>query len=393
MNIQVVCQHYYPEQYPLTRICADLAKKGHNISVLTGLPNYPEGYIYKDYRFGKNRRQTIDGVNIVRSFLFPRGKSKAGLFINYASFAFFSMIKALFIKKDFDAILVIQSSPVTMAMAGMVLKRLTKKPLYIYTFDLWPESLVSGGVKPGSKIYNIIKSLSKWIYQSADRIFVSSKKFEEYFYKVHSIKGNIDYLPFYADDSFLGVEKPKEDKSDTLDLVFAGNIGQMQSVETIIKAAKYLEKEKVFFHIIGDGSAKEKCETLANESKIKNLKFYGRMDFSKMPEMYTMADAMLITLSNNELISYTLPNKVLSYMAAGKPIIAGVNGEAAKVIRDAECGYVADAEDYMGLADVIREFIKTENKEELSKNSRKYYNNNFTMDIFIERLKKLMDKE
>ncbi len=118
MNLQVVCQHYYPEQYPLTRICPELASRGHRVHVLTGLPNYPEGRIYPGYRGFKNRKQHIDGVDVVRCALIPRGKSKAGLFFNYASFAFFGVLKALFIKKDFDAVLVIQSSPVSMAIPG-----------------------------------------------------------------------------------------------------------------------------------------------------------------------------------------------------------------------------------------------------------------------------------
>ena len=389
MNIQVVCQHYYPEQYPLTRICPELAGRGHTVHVLTGLPNYPEGYIYKGYRGLKNRRQLLDGVEVIRCPLIPRGKSKAGLFLNYISFALSGMFRALFLKKDFDAILVIQSSPVTMAMPGMVLKALTKKPLYIYTFDLWPESLVSGGVLPGSFIYRTVGRLSRRIYRSADKIFVSSRRFKQYFETVHGISGNIYDLPFYMDDVFFGAEPAAEKDSATTNLVFAGNIGQMQSVDTIVKAAKMLENENVGFHIVGDGSARQACEALAKEISAENIKFYGRMDFSKMPGIYAMADAMLVTLADNDLISYTLPNKVLSYMAAGKPVIACANGETADVIQSAACGFTCPAQDADGLAGAVKAFIRADNKKQMAENARKFYLGHYTIDIFIENLKSL----
>jgi len=389
VNLQVVCQHYYPEQYPLTRICPELAKRGHSIHVLTGLPNYPEGKIYPGYKGVQNRKQIIEDVDVVRCSLIPRGKSKVGLFLNYISFALSGMFRALFLKKDFDAILVIQSSPVTMAMPARVLKALTKKPLYIYTFDLWPESLVSGGVKPGSFIYRIVKRLSRNIYQSADKIFVSSRRFRNYFESIHGISDNIYDLPFYMEDIFLDTKPLRAIDSSVTNLVFAGNIGQMQSVETIISAANLLKAEKVFFHIIGDGSARESCEKQAKALSLNNVKFYGRMNFSKMPEAYAMADAMLVTMANNDLISYTLPNKVLSYMAAEKPIIACANGEASDTINEALCGFTCHAEDAEALASIIRTFMQSKNKKLLAENARDYYLKHFTLEIFIENLKSL----
>ena len=391
MNIQVVCQHYFPEQYPLTRICPELVSRGHSVHVLTGLPNYPEGRIYPDYRGFKNRRQVIDGVEVVRCALIPRGKSKIGLFLNYASFAFFGIIKTLFIKKDFDAILVLQSSPVSMAIPGMVLKALTKKPLYIYTFDLWPESLVSGGIKPDTTVYNIVKRLSKWIYKSADKIFVSSRRFKHYFNDIHDISDGISYLPFYSEDVYYDAEPYVTEDKAAINLVFAGNIGQMQSVETIVKAAKLLEDRDVFFHIVGDGSAKDACEAVARVLDVKNLKFYGRMDFSLMPSIYAMADAMLITLTDNDLIAYTLPNKVLSYMAAAKPILVCANGEAADTVKDADCGFTASAEDVGGLVKIVNAFIASGRKQELADNARNYYEKHFTIELFIKKLKSLTE--
>ncbi len=387
MKLQVVCQHYYPESFPLTRMCPLLAENGDTVRVLTGLPNYPEGKIYKGYHGFRNRRQRLDGVDIVRASLIPRGKSNIGLFLNYASFAFFGTLRALFLKKDFDAILVIQSSPVSMALPGMLLKRLTKKPLYIYTFDLWPESLVSGGVKPDSRIYNMVGKFSKWVYASADKIFVSSEGFREYFKDVHGIHENVHYLPFYETDMHL----PEAEKSaKRTHLVFAGNIGHLQSVQTLVKAAKLLENTDVFISVAGDGSAKAECEKLTEELEVRNLVFLGKKPFSEMPALYASADALVLTLAKNDLIAHTLPNKLLGYMAAGKPIIVSADKEATRILTVAKCGYAAPAEDEAALAKAICDFIDDKDKSMLGKNARQYYESHFTTDIFLKTLKSLM---
>jgi glycosyltransferase involved in cell wall biosynthesis len=384
MKLQFVCQHFYPEQYPLSKICFDLASDGNDVRILTGLPNYPEGHIYKGYKFFKRRSETIKGVKVKRCGLIARGHSKVRLFFNYISFAITSCFKALFIKRDFDAIIVIQTSPITMVLPAIVLKKLTGKPMYIYTFDLWPESLTAGGVNHDSKIYKPIYKLSKNIYKSANKIFTSSKQFKEYFSDVLSISDNIYHLPFYDNDMFLTVGK-KPLKNNFVDLIFAGNIGKMQSVQTIIKAANELKDQAIFFHIIGDGSSKKDCESLAKSFDLQNIKFYGKIDFSKMPEVYEMADAMLITLADNKLISYTLPNKVLSCTAAAKPIITCANGETSQVINEAGCGFTSQAEDYLGLKNAIDNFINCDDKKQLGLNARKYFKENFTKEIFINR--------
>jgi len=382
MKLQFVCQHFYPEQYPLYKICIDLAKDDNDVRILTGVPNYPEGFIYRAYRGFKRRKETIDGVKVVRCGLIARGHSNARLFLNYLSFAITSSIKAFFIKKDFDAIVAIQTSPILMVACGVVLKRLTKKPFIIYCFDLWPESLAAGGVMPSSKIYKLFLKISKYLYGKADKIFVSSKKFEEYFNEVLDISGNIYHLPFYDSSKFLKI-KPKP-KNGRIDLVFAGNIGKMQSVETIVKAANELKEQNVFFHIIGDGSAKSDCEKLATDYMLKNIRFYGIMPSSKMPEWYEKADAMLITLADNKLISYTLPNKMLSCTASGRPIIASANGELSERIIEAKCGFVSRAEDYIALCASIRTFIASDKKQNMGQNARSYFKANFTKKIFLQ---------
>lgn len=386
MKILVVCQYYYPEPFRISDICETLVRKGHHVTVLTGLPNYPEGQILADYRYGKKRNEELNGVRIIRSYEIGRGKNSINLFLNYLSFAVSGSFKALFMNEKFDVVLVNQLSPVLMGIPAIVYKWKHKKKVLLYCLDLWPASLAAGGVKETSIAYKIFKMISKWIYNSADSIGVTSGMFKEYFRNTLGVKTEtIFHLPQYAEDLFTeSVEVPKEDKYN---FVFAGNIGDMQSVETIVKAANVLrERSHIQFHIVGDGSKLEECKSLSKKFGLENIIYYGRRPVSEMPYYYGLADAMLITLKNNKTISYTLPGKVQSYMAARKPIIGAINGEANNIINKADCGYCCPAENYRELASLIIQFCESNKKEEMANNSYNYYINNYGKEKFISLL-------
>jgi glycosyltransferase involved in cell wall biosynthesis len=393
MKILVVCQYFYPEQFRVNDICFELVKEGHEVTVMTGLPNYPSGKVDGKYKGLKNRKEEKNGVKIIRSWLLGRGKGTKSLALNYLSFAISSTLKSIFIKKDFDLILVYQLSPATMAIPGILLKKLTKKPLILYCHDLWPESIASAGITSENRIYNIFLYLSKWIYKKADYIFTSSKLFEEYFNSTLDVHENIIHLPVYAEALFENI-KPVEKKYENINLVFAGNIGEMQSVETIIYAAKELkDSQNIKFHIVGDGSSKAKCEELVNQMALDNVTFHGQFPLSEMPRFYEMADAFLVTLKANKVISYTLPNKVQSYMAAGKPVIGSIDGETKIVIKEAECGYCSPADNAIELAKNVKKFAKEKEKHVVyGRNARRYYDNNFSKIRYMERLNGLLTK-
>ncbi len=393
MKIFIVCQYFYPEQFRVNDICFELAKEGHEVTVLTGLPNYPSGTVEKQYRWFQKRKEEINGVHVVRSWLLGRGKGSLRLTLNYLTFAISASLKTLFSKRDFDLILVYQLSPVTMALPGILQKKLSGKPMIIYCHDLWPESIASAGFSPDSFLYRMLLFLSWWIYVNADLILTSSQLFEEYFRETLKISGAISHLPVYAEEVFEKIDAARTDKK-TLDLVFAGNIGEMQSVDTIILAANELKDEKnIFFHIIGDGSSLNKCRKLSAELGTSNIIFHGRHPVTEMPRFYEMADAFLITLKKNKVISYTLPNKVQSYMAAGKPIIGAIDGETREVIDRANCGLCVPAEDYQKLADIIRQFAyNIDNALTLGRNARLYYDENFSKEKYMDRLNSLIQE-
>lgn len=457
MKLLVVCQYFYPEQFRLNDVCFNLATKGHEVTVLTGLPNYPQGEIFTGYGWEELEKieksgiklqstglhydnklnayvENIHGVKVVRANLRPRLKGKKNLAKNYLSFVKegnkVASAMAQLYKEDiekgfeedsaygFDKIIVFQYSPVTMAFPAITFKKESGAdiPIYIYCFDLWPESIVSAGLSKNGPIYYGIKLLSKHIYAQADELWISSHNFENYFTNKLRVTKPCHYLPIYAEQLFLREKvKQKEQEAQSeenvevtevadlqrnpkINFLFAGNIGEMQSVETILKACSLVLKRgyNPVLHIVGEGSSYNKIIDMAAALELsnKNIIFYGQHPLREMPHFYDMADAFLVTLKNDEFISYTLPGKVQSYMAYGKPIVAAIDGEASRVITEARCGFVGPAEDYEALSRNIIRFIDLSpaEHEEYANSAREYYEDHFSQKIFFENLDKLLDE-
>lgn len=389
MKILAVCQHYEPEPFRFTDICEELARRGHDVTVVTGIPNYPMGEIYDGYRNGQKRDEIIRNVKVHRCFTIGRKHSIVYRVLNYYSYMFSSTWYVKRLSKEYDVVLVNQLSPVMMANAGVQYKKKHHVPLVMYCLDLWPESLVVGGVSRGSLIYKYYHWISKRIYMQADKIFVSSKLFANYFEKEFGISDTV-HLPQYAEAGFT--QEQCEKKPDGyLDLMFAGNVGMAQSVETIVEAAKLTaDIPNIRWHIVGEGSELEKVRTMAKG--IERIIFHGRKSLEEMPQYYAMADAMLVTMQKNPVLSLTLPGKVQTYMAAGKPMIGAIDGETASVIANAGCGICSGAEDAQALAENVRKFVGMD-KASMGANAKKYYDEHFEKQIFMDRLEKGLSLE
>ena len=407
MKLLIISQYFYPEQFCVSDVSFKLAEMGHDVTVLTGLPNYPTGSIYNGYQWASLPKdcfdtelgayiENINGVKVIRCNLTPRKTGKKNLFRNYLSFLYqaskIARKMARSTKYNFDNLLVFQFSPITMVIPGIILKNKLHKSLVLYCFDLWPESIVAAGLSNHGIIYHCILHLSRWIYKRADTLLISSRSFEKYFMDKLRIHTPVTYLPIYAEDLFTRScsEKPNENDKDTdaTNLVFAGNIGAMQSMDTIIKAADLLkENSNIHFHIVGDGSYLEKSKNLAQELALNNITFHGRHPLEDMPKYYDMADAFLVTLKKDPFISYTLPGKVQSYMASGKPIIAAIDGEAYDTIQTSGCGLCCQAEDYDGLSQIILKFAyEKSNRQKYGDCSKSYYHSNFSEEYFFKTL-------
>ncbi len=383
MKVLVICQYYDPEPFRISDICEDLVQKGHDVVVVTGTPNYPMGEIYNGYEDGQRADEMIRGVSVHRCKITPRKTGTWNRFKNYLSYAYTSRKYIKMLPGDFDVVFVYQLSPVLMAEAGMLYKKMHKKRLIIYCMDLWPESLCAGGVKKGSLVYKIFRQISKRIYCSADQILVTSKMFQKYLKEMFAIpESKIEYLPQYAESQFLNVDVKQQQK--TFSLLFAGNIGVAQNVKTIIETAVLLREENVCFHIVGDGI--ELNDMMKCVEGLSNIFFYGRKPLEEMPRYYEMADAMLVTLIDEPVMSMTLPGKVQSYMAAGKPIVGAINGETALILNEVQGGYCAPAGDAEQLAKCILELRDSGRVKEIGQKNQEYYLKNFAKEKFMDGL-------
>ena len=389
MNILFVCQHYWPEPFNSTDVCETLVQKGHSVTVLTGLPNtgLPGGDIPVEYQNGNNREETRNGVRIIRASLHPRKTGAVNRIRNYLSFWSNANAIARRLPGGFDVVLGYQFSPIMQVDPGLVYAKKNKVPMLLYSFDLWPQSLLAGGFKKESLPYKWMKSVSKRIYSQADRIAVTSPLFDEYFEKELGLNlPKSIYLPQYAEDLFgrESIEVPEGYDPSKINLTFAGNIGAAQSVETIVQAAAILsEDDRFIFHIVGSGSSLDKCKKLAEDLKASNVVFHGRMPLEDMPKYYSASDALLATFADDPVLGYTLPRKVQTYMAAGRPVLGTVIGEARRVIEAANCGFCCNAEDAEGLASIVLEFANCDDTSVLGENAKTYYLDNFSKELFF----------
>lgn len=382
MKILVVCQYYAPEPFRITDICEELVKRGHEVVVVTGTPNYPMGNIYPGYEGNTHQDEMLNGVKVHRCRIHPRKTGIIHRLWNYYSYAKASSKYIKQLDDSFDVVFINQLSPVMMAKAGIKYAKKHKKKSILYCLDLWPASLSAGGVSKGL-IYKWFSRESKRVYKAVDKILISSKSFAQYF-KVQFGIENTEYLPQYAEETFTPQDCKKE-QNEYIDLMFAGNIGSAQSVDTIIKAAALCKDiPNLRWHIVGDGRELEHCKKLSEEL-CASVIFYGRKPIEEMPKYYAMADAMLVTMKQDPIISMTLPGKVQSYMASGKPIIAAIDGETQLIIEDSKCGLCCSAEDEQGLADCVRKYMETKSTY-ASENSYQYCLQHFSKELFINKL-------
>lgn len=391
MNLLVVCQYYKPEPFRISDICEALVQMGHQVTVVTGTPNYPMGEIYSGYENGQKMDEVIGGVKVHRCITAPRKTGTWNRLKNYFSYPRASKKYIKTLDDSFDVVFVNQLSPVMMADAGIWYQKRHNKKLVLYCLDLWPESLAAGGVQPGSLIYRLFLRISKRIYGAVDEILIPSMGFERYFRDVLGNDKPCTYLPQYAEEVFDAVP-PIQPHDPPYHFVFAGNIGEMQSVETILAAAQQLQgDDRIRFHIVGDGSNLAACKRQAEG--LPNVTFYGRRSVTDMSGFYAMADAMLVTLKDNPILATTLPGKVQSYMAAGRAVVGAIGGETPRVLLAADCGCCVEAEDAVGLAEKIRALADApQSFIHYGSNAKAYYQAMFQKEKFMATLTAVLER-
>lgn len=394
MNILIVCQYYYPEQFQINDIAPELVKRGHDVTVLTGLPNYPQGEIYQGYENGKKRNEIVNGVRIIRVEEHPRKNGIRNLILNYISFAGKGLKEVKKLTSDYDIVFCYQLSPVTMVIPAAAYAKKFGKPLLLYCLDIWPESAKDHLNLP--LIYDLIGRLSRNLYRKCDHICVTSRPFIDYFKsEIGYDENKMSYIPQHADASMLNQNLETEKKDGIINFMYAGNMGKGQTLDVIIRAvAELKEKNSFVVHMVGDGSKRKELELLSKDLGVSGkIIFHGNQKRDNMPEFYKNADVLLISLRGNNAVGNTMPGKLQMYMTTGKPILGAISGAANEVIRESACGGCVPSGDYAGLAGLMADFIDHPQKyADCGKKGRAYFKKHFTLEQYMNSLEDLLYK-
>lgn len=402
MHILIVTQYFYPENFKSNDLAFELSNRGYKVTVLTGLPNYPEGKIYKGYGVFKKRKEIIKGVKVIRVLVFPRGDGGAlKLFLNYFSFAFFGMIKACFLslKKKYDAVIVHEPSPITQYYPALLINKFRQVPVYFWVMDLWPESLIaSGGIK-NKLIIGFFERMVIRFYKNSKKILITSKGFEKAILKKGDFKDKISFFPNWAEDKIGegNLDYSLPDLPDGFKVLFAGNLGESQDMESIMKSALLLKEEKhIKFILVGEGRKSHFLKNYIEENCLTETVFLlGKYPIDAMAAFFNKANVLLVSLKDEPIFSLTIPAKIQAYMSSKKPIIAMLNGEGAEILEEANCGVSVPAGNYEALSRVL---INMSSKEPealrlLGVNGYNFYMKNYKLENCISNLENILNEE
>ena len=402
MRILIITQYFWPESFRINDICLGLKERGYEIVVLTGKPNYPTGKFYEGYSFNSSDKETWNGIEIYRSRLIPRGEGGGVLlFLNYISFAFFASLKVFFINRKFDRIFVYEPSPITVGIPAIVAKIKFKSPIYFWVQDLWPESISAAGGVKNKFVISILDSITQFIYKQSKIILVQSLAFKPYINAQNVGMEKIVYFP-NSTESYYQIQaknpKYKNRIPSGFNLIFAGNIGEAQSFDTLLEAAFLLKKENIPINwiILGDGRAKEYVKRKISDLYLEsNFILLGSFPSTEMPYFFSCADALLVSLKKDKIFSFTIPAKVQSYLACGKPIIGSLDGEGARIIIEANAGFSAQSENYIALADCVRKMYNLSDEERMlfARNARNYFEQEFEREMLLDKLESILDND
>lgn len=398
MKILIWTQYFWPENFHINAVARCLHAQGVEVTVLTGKPNYPEGKIFAGYRATGIFREQYSGFEVIRIPLRQRGKnSSVGLAFNYLSFIVSGYLFAPYAlrSRKFDAVFVYAPSPLLQALPAIFVAWLKGAPLILWVQDVWPDALEVTGFIKKRWILAAVGLAVRYVYQFSDLILVQSEGFRAFVERWTNKKEAIAFHPNSSDEILFKPEMKDLDsgiaKTMILDfaVVFAGNIGTAQSCETIIEAACLLRDiPNIKFYLIGGGSMVESiCESV-KYNQLENVVMTGRVPPEEMGPIYAAASALLLTLRDQPALSSTLPSKLQSYLAAGKPIIASCNGESVKIVNDADAGITCPAGDSRALAAAVRQLyaMSAAERSRFGKNGRKYFESYFDLQVRVKEL-------
>lgn len=390
----IVSQYFWPENFRINDLARSLRNHAVDATVLTGKPNYPKGEIYPGYHAAGMQRELYEGIPVLRVPLLARGRSGLRLALNYLSFVLSGITLGPFLlrKKRFDAIFVYAPSPILQAIPAIFVGWLKRAPVILWVQDLWPASLSATGHVKNALILKAVEWLVRFIYRHVDLLLVQSEAFVE---PVRALAGQtpVVYYPNSGDDSFSvpahAVPPAVEGLNLPFPVLFAGNIGTAQAVEVIVDAAERLRAyPDIQFVVVGDGSRREWMLQQKQARRLDNLHLPGRFPVETMPAFMQKASALLVTLADQEIFNYTVPSKLQSYLAAGRPIIASLNGEGARLVQCAEAGFAVPAGDGAALADAVLRLYRSPpaEQDQMGMNGARYFAQHFSHEMLVSQL-------
>lgn len=407
MKVLIVSQYFWPESFRINEVVSDLKKSGHVVEVLTGKPNYPEGIAYKGYNYLKPMTELWDGIPIYRIPMTVRGRnSKFKLILNYISFVISGLVFAPFIlrKKHFDVIFVYAPSPIYQVIPASFLGWLKRIPVVLWVQDLWPQSVSATGHIKSKIALKILEKTVAFAYKHTDLILAQSEAFITHIKRLCPANIPVRYLPNSVDDSFLTPVIKQKLSTDILEsdfnIFFAGNIGSAQAIETIVETAEKLSiHQGIKFIFLGQGSKLAWLNKQIVEKKLSNIVLAGHYPFESMPFLLRQSSALLVTLAKQPIFELTIPSKIQAYLASGKPIIACMNGEGARIVKEANAGLTVPAEDVDQLTEAILKLAECDRNdlEQMGLNGQNYFKMHFkqslVMSSLISHLEKAIDRK
>jgi colanic acid biosynthesis glycosyl transferase WcaI len=403
VNLLIVTNHFWPENFPINILARGLHDRGHQVTVLTSIPNYPGGKFYPGYGFFQRLVEDYQGIKIFHVPIIPRGRGGTlRLILNYLSYALCaSLLAPLYCRGAIDLILVYETSPVTVGLPALVLKRLKNTRIMFWVQDLWPESLSATGAVTSDFLLGLTGLVVRGIYRGSDLILAQSRGFFPYIARYDGAKEKLVYFPNSAEDFYRPVRVEAGAPERVLlprgfRLMFAGNIGVAQDFETIISAAEMLrDYQDLHWVILGDGRQRPWVENQVQARGLTGrVHLLGRYPAEAMPRFFALADALLVTLKKEPIFALTIPAKVQSYLACGRPILAALDGEGARVVQEAGAGLAGPAGDPAALAANALALYRLSNsqRQALGHKGRVYFEAHFERQILLDRLEGLMQR-
>lgn len=398
MRVLIWTQYFWPEYFHINAVARSLKAQGIEVTVLTGKPNYPEGKIFDGYKAMGIQQEEYSGIEVIRIPLRQRGKNSGkGMALNYLSFIVSGYLFGPYALRGrkFDAIFVYAPSPLLQALPAVYVSWLKRAPLVLWVQDIWPDALVATGFIKSRWVLGMVGLAVRYIYRFSDSILIQSEGFRASVERWTNHKERIRFFPNSAEDTSPDFTKPTmnvqlaEEVAASFSVVFAGNIGTAQSCETIIEVAKLLQSvPAIKFYLVGSGSMADSVSENIVDGRLKNVAMTGQVPAEDMPLIFASASVLLLTLRDDAALSSTIPSKLQSYLAAGKPVIASCNGEAASVVTKANAGLACPAGDASALADAVLKLFQMtpEERVRLGENGRAHFEAHYRLQSRVTEL-------